>query len=529
MGDPAPNAVTGWQFFQRRPTKTAQFTIPLWLCCLLVLLIGSSQWLPLVNAKWSIRDDHRFVRLMGNKSRIDFPTFLEQVNPPDARLGSLVNRPVYYAVHASWMLIFGNNVRLWQVAKLIVFDTVLIFSLFFLNCWVGRWASLSFTIFIATLPAWEDVVPRANSEIFGLAGLMLYLTGLSCLLRRPTSTDRRLRIYKDVLLLLLVALGSAIAVGSKENFCFSLLFLSCCLVGWFSLQRNRVLILAQLPSIAFGATIAYFIWHGISQNGGRALYGETFNLPQIGWWAFKGFLIGGFTSWLSFGFALLYAVRFLDRKGPGLGVILYELLLIGVFFLNAGFYAGLGLTGRYEFPVNLVPVFAVLPVIRQLEQTRPPSHLASIRRAIIGVLTACAILQVSHGFIVNFDRSFTYQRETQRFTKQLDKVSKQLAADPSKPVVFESFSVSDYEALISLDTFLRSREANNERFVKLHYSSSTLTDSLQHFMASLAEGLVGPGRRFKSFQEIGTRSYFRITISAPQPDRQAAGNFYFLH
>jgi hypothetical protein len=515
---------------QNRWSRRRLLTKSACLSCLFVLLIACVQWLPLINAKWSIRDDHRFVKLMGDKTRVDFHTFLEQINPPDAQLGSVVNRPVYYTVHASWMFILGNNVRSWQIAKIVVFGMVVTLSFLFLYCWVGLTAASILSIFIATLPAWEDVVPRANSELFGIAGLMLYFMGISFLLQERETSGEGLLRSRSVLSLVLVGLGAGLGVGSKENLCFTILFISFCFIGWSLLIRNRKLLLAQLVPVALGATITFFIFEGISRNSGRALYGQTFDPWRIAHAALADFFTGGPASWLPLVLAAFYAIRFCMRRGSfELRVALLEMMLIGAFLLNAGFYAGFDLAGRYAFPVNLIPVLAILPVICELERTEPSSQFSPVRKLALAAVFVCAIFPSIHGFSINLDRSFTYRRETRKFISQIDKVSKELTAHPEQPILFESFSTSDYEPLISLDIFFRSRKANNERFAKLDYASSQLADSPQRYIASLTERLVGPGRRFKSFMEIGTRPFFRITISAPEPDKEATGNFYQLH
>lgn len=519
---------------QTRWSTKRPFTKSFYLSCLLVLLIGCAQWLPLLNAKWSIRDDYRFVRLLGNKARIDFPTFLEQINPPDWHLGSARNTPVYYAVHASWMLVLGNNVRLWQVAKIVLFGIVLTLSFLVLNCWIGLWPSTLLSIYIGTLAAWEDVVPRANSELFGIAGLMLYLLGISFILQNPEIASEKSSKRYGLVPLLLAGLGAAGAVGSKENLCFTVLFLSICFIFWSLLTGHRALLTAQLMPIVLGLTIAYFIWFGISHNGGKSVYGQTFDLSRIARAALSQFYTGRLayrlTSWLPLVLSGFYAIRFwIGRASFELAAALYEVMLVAVFLLNAGFYTGFPLAGRYEFPVNLLPVFAILPVISELEHRRSSSRFPSIEKAALVVAIVWTIPASVRGFSVNLNRSDTYQRETRKFMRELDKVSRQLMASQQTPIVFDSYDIWDYEALISLDIFLGCRGAHNERFAKLNYASSQLTDDQQRFPVLLDESLVGPGRRFKSLAEIGTRHFFRITISAPKPDEDATGNFYFLH
>src|SRR5260221_9935172 len=128
------------------------------------------QWLPLVQAGWSIRDDYDFVSSMNDHGRISFHDFVERLNPFDMELGSVVNRPIYVIVHDLWMLVIGNNLPVWQSAKIFTFSMAMALCIWFFALATDPVAAVFLTFFVGFQSGWADVVPRANAELFGVVG-----------------------------------------------------------------------------------------------------------------------------------------------------------------------------------------------------------------------------------------------------------------------------------------------------------------------------------------------------------------------
>jgi len=100
-----------------------------------------------------------------------------------------------------------------------------------------------------------------------------------------------------------------------------------------------------------------------------------------------------------------------------------------------------------------------------------------------------------------------------------------ISKDPLRPLVFESYAVSDYEPLVSVQTFLNHYGASNPEFVKISYSESELKDSHDLYVYSLVQDLMSPGGQFKPISALASSVYFLITFSSPQPQVQAITNF----
>lgn len=490
--------------------------------------IVSLQWIPLTGAKWSIIDDYRFVKLMGPQGRIGFQTFLEQLIPPDWPLGGVVNRPIYYMVHSFWMLVIGNNLVLWQVAKILTFLVVVSLFFIFVRMWADYFPATVLALFFGLQPGWQDVVPRANAELFALFGLVLYAIGNSHILLdlpKRTAIENRSRSVGPILL---VGLGGVIAIASKENFCFSIFVISGCLFIWaFFLTKMFRLAIAQVVPLMTGVAFSLLILHGIKQNNGQALYGQTFDLPAIIQSALNGFFFGGIAGWVPTLFAIFYIYRyFCYRITWMMHVVFFEGLLVGLVLLNYGFYTGFSLIGRYAFPVNIIAAFAVLPLLWELRnEARAPE--GSYRKAVFNTLICFSFVYSGlTGLKVNVKRSIAYRNETRKFDRQLATVIAAVRGEPDTPILFESYAVGDVEPLASVEIYLRASGVTNPMFARLTYASSQIQDAHEKYLAKLAESEIGAGCRFRPVAELEANKYFRITFSSPIGQRDVLTNFH---
>jgi hypothetical protein len=493
---------------------------------LILALLASLQWLPLVHAKWSIRDDYRFVKLMGSNGLIGSQDFVEQLFPPDVPLGGTVNRPCYYLVHDCWMLLIGNNLLFWQSAKVLTYFAVVFLFFLLLRIWVDVFSATALWLFISLQPTWWDIVPRANSELFALFGLALYGIGNSLLLRSTFSSPPEVHPKQTLSGQFLAGLGGVIAVISKENFCFSILAISASVFLFASLAiRRRELALAQLVPFLVAVIFSCLVIYGMIKNHGHALYGQTFNFPAIRKAAFAGLNSQGFLGWLPVGLMIFHLIWFLrSRDRNMLCVAFFELILTGIVLLNSGFYTGFKLEGRYAFPISIVPAFAVIPLL-----TIPGDPWGDYSKSFVHVfIWMCCISLVWPGRSVNYNWSKHYRSETRKFDRNLRKVISVVSSDPGKPILFESYSVGDVEPLASVKIYLESYGVRNPMYAKLNYSPDQFTNDHEKFLAQFAEGEIGPRKRFRAFSDLNSQDYFRITFSCQSPHEDVIANFYSL-
>ncbi len=450
--------------------------------------------------------------------------FWQQLNPPDQALGGLVNRPIYFIVHDVWMLVIGKNLIPWQSAKVLTFGAEIgLFFLFFVLS-TDLTAAVILGCFVAFQPDWGDIVALANSELFALFGLVLYAIGNLGFLQNRGASSRQQSQPKNLTNYLLVAIGGIVAVASKENFCFTILFTSVCFLA-FSIVVSRKFELAWAQLVPIGTAMVFcgLIIHGIRENAGQALYGQTFDLFAICTTACARFVTGGASGWVPAILFAGYSIWFLkDPNRERLSAALFELLLLGVVLLNFGFYTGVPLTGRYLFPENLVPAFAILPVLQEVRRrcTRIQKILSYCLLWVFVVPTSIA------GFKANMQWATNYRDETKRFDRKLKKVVAVVSKEPGKPLLFDSYSIGDVEPLASVDIYLTSYGVQNPRFARLNYSEDQFQDPHQKFLVRYTESQIGPSATFRPFPEIGTKDFFRISFSSPKDEADVIANFY---
>jgi uncharacterized membrane protein YidH (DUF202 family) len=489
----------------------------------ILVLTSCLQWLPLIESKWSIRNDHDFVQFMAT-GRISWAVFVQQLNPPEVALGGLVNRPVYYIVHDVWMLVIGNNLPIWQGAKIMEFAvTVFLFFVFF-RLWIETVPATALFLYVSTLPHWGDVVPLANAELFAVFGVVVYLIGNSLILLDETPRSVETPQKRTFLPQCLVAVGAVIAVGSKENFCFCILVSAVCLsLFGLVLGKKPQLAVAQAVPFLSACVLSYLIFSGIRSNQGYALYNQTFDLLAICGASLRGFVLGGVSMWLPIGLFLLFAFWAWQNKDVNsVGAALLEALLAGIVLLNFGFYTGYDLVLRYAFPVNLVPALALLPLLWKNRW----SHSVSQKTAIYLILLIGCLALGWTGFSANLRWAENFRVETRKFDARLRKVVSAVAVDPKKPLLFESYAAWDLEPMVSVQQFLKADGVRNPMYAKLNYTSAQFQNRTDSFFAELTEERIGRGKNFEPVSELQGEDHFRITFSAPKSDDNALANFY---
>ena len=144
------------------------------LFAVLAVILSACQWLPLVRADWSIRDDYAFVAMMTDHGSMSFHDFLDQLSPENISLGTVANRPTYYFVHYLWMLLIGNQLPVWQLAKVVAYGLTIGFCAVFFALQTDLIAATLLTALIAFQPGWADEAWR-YSEFWrpGIAGASL--------------------------------------------------------------------------------------------------------------------------------------------------------------------------------------------------------------------------------------------------------------------------------------------------------------------------------------------------------------------
>jgi hypothetical protein len=182
-------------------------------------LYGLFLYSPMFGAKLGLIDDHEFISFLtvGGQSWSGLPTMLQ--NSEIAKFGEFERfRPAYAFLRAVGSIIHGTDGSQWYLMRIGLFLAIvlaltgLIFRLAIRNFGLTpKWAmtiSMISGLMIAALSSWNDIVTRLGpSELYVAWGLTVTGWGLALLFTRE----------KELLGNILVSVGFALAVGSKEN------------------------------------------------------------------------------------------------------------------------------------------------------------------------------------------------------------------------------------------------------------------------------------------------------------------------
>ena len=255
------------------------------------------------------------------------------------------------------------------------------------------------------------------------------------------------------------------------------------------------------------------------------MYGQTFDIRKMLLACLESSKSKRITILLPLSLTILSALKFSrERDKRELNLLLFEALLVMIFFLNAAFYSGFEMISRYGFPVNFIPVLSILPFL-----TTEEGYSWTLNQSVKTFVLIIVLLNCFFGAYVNLQRSNSYRKHTREFMWKIESVSKKLKFDLSRPVVFESFSPIDQEALASVDIYLRVAGARNPRYAKLNYSSENISTATERELARSAEGLIGRGRQFLPFSDLRDRDPFLITFSSKHEDKCVLANFNLFH
>ena len=181
------------------------------LCFGFALFYSLYNWLPLLDARWSIIDDHEIVAAIGIGDRLPFseiPVALGKTEVGNAGIATRF-RPSYYSLRFLEAATWGKQPQMWYAARIVI-------AVFFAVVLAGAGLRLSgaiptfgFLFFELSRPYWVDIFARLGpAETYAVFGVSLIMLGFI------VSTKKGWR----ALPCFFVALGIVVAAGSKENF-----------------------------------------------------------------------------------------------------------------------------------------------------------------------------------------------------------------------------------------------------------------------------------------------------------------------
>lgn len=506
------------------------------LCFGFALFFSLYNWSPLLDAKWSIVDDHEIVSTIGTGDRLplsEVPVALGKSEVGTAGIATRF-RPSYYSLRFLEAATWGKQPHKWYIARIAI---AVFFALVLAGVCLrlgGPILTFGFLIFELSRPYWSDIFARLGpAETYAVFGVSLIALGFI------VATKKGWRALSCIL----VALGVVIAAGSKENF-----IILAVLPLWLLFSPAARLSLG-LKSI-FGVVLAYLGWILITvvrrlQNAGHDVYANPISIESRIGLLHSLVQRSDVLVWLFVCLLLLVLVHTWRVRDEQMGFLLKSIngyiwamiVLLGVFASQYVFYYGVwpaGAVPRYMFPGMLAKHFAVFLFF--VVVTKIISITPFRLRGVIWGIYLMASLYVLKLSVQDFNANRTASKEmvanSISFTTRLNKAFDFLRVHPSAALILNSNSVLDYEPLFSIERFIRASGLTNPVALKLNgYSSEDysyskdperlafmLTESLEKIQHFGGRGFI-PIRSADAIVEC-----FSMGMSGPPLARCRAGN-----
>jgi hypothetical protein len=464
------------------------------VCLLFTVLTSLYYWSPLLRAEWSMADDHDIFRFIGERDHLplrEIPNVLATKTEIGA-MGSLLRfRPSYFALTVLQSSIFGKHPSAWyalHIAVAVIFAGVL--------CGAAlRVASpivvLGFMGYELSREYWGDIFARLGAgEAYAALGLAIVVLAVMTGLSRKFTGG----------VCAAVAIGSAIAAGSKENF-----VLLAAVPVWLLCRRPSTVTVTGKAWLVIGALYSLFIaivvlrgvshaghdfyFHAISIGNSLQAFGQTLQQATVWIW------IGGVSAlWLT---VRLQHQR--GRIGSAESQILnrYVLALVLLLILYASqivFYSGQDVIDkgvRYLFPQALAKDFALLlavTVILRVVDAPEGGSRSGVRLAVI--CATCFLLGAWPDLNQNHLSAVDRVEASREWTKKVHDGVTYLKDHPSAGLILNSHDPLDIEPVNAITEMMRSDGVVNPIAIQINgYSSVALEHSADPLLPVLARQL----------------------------------------
>jgi hypothetical protein len=476
----------------------------------LVLALAATS--PILDARWGPIDDHEIVGYLGPDHRLSLGEIPAKIAETEAVHpgGSPRYRPSYYVLRIGETALWGGRPGVWYAARVGMLALFLAAIVWVLRSGASVLELLALAGLVGSYGWWADIFLRMGpAEAYGTLGVGLFALGAAAALRSP----------RGVLPGLLLFIGGAIAIGSKENFLI-LLFPSLW-VAWRS-RRRPWLLVASLATAGYAVFIGVATFLGVTRHG--HVYAEDVSGKgriAVLVDALRGAFVewGKLWLWGALAWAVIYVTLTLLRRTGAARALLREgwravvaiALLVGLHVSQVVFYNGHWPPGvaRYYFPGALVAPLLLFVgyrlAVRALQLVRLPAPLvALVRLAAVGLL----IWSLPPRFAALRAAAAKSVRFTGAFTAKVDEIAAAHRRHPDWPIVFESREVWDFEFLHSVQQFLRYANVEAPVYLTLvgygpdTFGQGTLERQLSEWMTHNARDGAPPPSLLRPFADF---------------------------
>lgn len=481
--------------------------IPVYITAFFVIFYS---WGPLINAQWSIIDDHEIMSFIGDNERLPFSRILPVLikKTEVAHLGnSLRYRPVYYTFRLLESALWGKNPSYWYFLRISIAALfAIVFTMFFLQLG-GAILTSGFIVFVLSSPYWSDIFARLGpSEVYSVMGVSLFVLGMMRAIKGSSL---------DFISMISISLGIIIAAGSKEN----LIFLGV-VPFWFLFSKK--IYLRSHQKIIFIALLVYLTIIILTIINALSHSGHDIYMNKVSF-KISSHLTSSFFSnkyvliWLCGGILLLLAILKLkmarsfdsDNLNTKIFIILKSNIILFfsmflIYYSQYIFYSGKWPdgVGRYLFPGVLsgqialfVFIYSVIEIGRcYFSQSEVFIRLLSIFISIFFIVIS--IKSIEKNRFTSIERV----KNSTTFTNLIKSLTFVLLKNPSQTLVLFSHQPMDSEPMVSVTRFLRASDISNTIMERITYSPKNYNkSSIEYVLSKIAEDTQRSGNRKFSF------------------------------
>lgn len=486
-----------------------------WMCCRLVWIytsvvvgsIGLAFFLygQTTKAQWGMIDDHEIVHFLGSDRAMHVREFWPRLM--ETEVGSPGKfpryRPAYYSLRLIETILWGDSVKLWYTARLVIAAVVFALTWLALIRWIGFGHGLLVMVWTFTYPYWADIFCRLGpSETYASLGLAICVYGVV-----QIAAPHQPSFARAAIMWILVCLGVSIAAGSKEN--FLVIVPVVWVVGAVMWRRYKcrwfviggAAIVTSLSMLIVGAVIMAISRTGHDVYSGKVSLTDRLMLFGIGryglvrscYWYMKRWQVIGCMICACAVLGVIIRRRTLPSYVFHAGVMSMGLVLfyaMQYFFYSGGVPSGV----RYDFPAMVVvPMFWATAgwMLGMAGDDLGGRAVGGCVRLCMSVVIATVVAMSGAACAIRQSAERTVH-DTSRFVAQVTNVASILRASRGVPLTLLAAGSLDYEKVYSVERFLRYYGVTNDIYVEVAARMSgrmsrSLDAELAHELECLSE------------------------------------------
>lgn len=421
-----------------------------WQLLLLITAVITAFYWPVFTAEFGITDDHEIMAFLsgGRLSLADVWLRLIADTEAGRPFDSGRYRPAYYLLRLVETWAWAETVTLWYIARLLIFIYLAYEAIRLVQRLMGPGYAITFFLTMLFSRVFVDTFGRLGpSEAYAALGCALCLTAARRISAKNFGAAEGL----------LVALGTFIAVGSKENFVFLLLPLAMVLVA---LNRPPHMPARAFALVSFAASLA--IWSAVlpgTFGRGATIYADE--LPTLA-------LLNSHPVATSLAIAAIAGVvlivaaklilsnRWLARlDDKNRETLMWAGLFVAAIVLQLLVYREFFTKNRYGFPAIPMLVFLALLVVSRLHAMLRDRQWPDAVRRWAPVAAAALVIGAT---IVPETKAWTrlnnWVGDTHKFQERYSALRDALRAKPDAGVALIVHSSRAYEPVASVRRYL---------------------------------------------------------------------------